>query len=214
MNRQHNKSPFIIGIGGGTGSGKTTLSLALQQHFSSYGVLILSYDDYYVDLSHLPPSERRTHNFDHPCSVDSSLFFEHLSQLSRGVAIESPGYDYVTHQRINNGIHVEPKPLIIVDGILIFHDEQIRNIFDLKVFVDAPADLRFIRRLQRDMRDRGRTLESVIRQYEATVRPMHQTYVEPTRHFADLLVPELDEGSLHCVSNAILAKMRQNPPST
>ncbi len=181
---------FIIGICGGTGSGKTTITNRLSRELADSGVLVLQQDHYYKDLSHLPLEERSQHNFDHPNALDAELFIEHVRQLKDGKSIERPVYDFTQHRRVQETARLESQPAILVEGILIFENEALRNLMDIKIFVDTDADLRFIRRLVRDIRDRGRTLESVVEQYQKTVRPMHLEFVEPSKRYADIIIPE------------------------
>jgi uridine kinase len=183
-------SAFVIGICGGTGSGKTTITNRLSRELADSGVLVLQQDHYYKDLSHLPLEERSQRNFDHPNALDTQLFIEHVKKLKEGHSIERPVYDFTQHQRVHETARLESQPVILVDGILIFENEALRNLMDIKIFVDTDADLRFIRRLVRDIRDRGRTLESVVEQYQKTVRPMHLEFVEPSKRYADIIIPE------------------------
>lgn len=183
-------SAFVIGICGGTGSGKTTITNRLSRELADSGVLVLQQDHYYKDLSHLPLEERSQHNFDHPNALDAELFIEHVRQLKDGNSIERPVYDFTQHRRVQEIVRLESQPAILVEGILIFENEALRNLMDIKIFVDTDADLRFIRRLVRDIRDRGRTLESVVEQYQKTVRPMHLEFVEPSKRYADIIIPE------------------------
>jgi uridine kinase len=183
-------SAFVIGICGGTGSGKTTITNRLSRELADSGVLVLQQDHYYKDLSHLPLEERSQHNFDHPNALDTELFIEHVRQLKDGISIERPVYDFTQHRRTQETARLESQPAILVEGILIFENEALRNLMDIKIFVDTDADLRFIRRLVRDIRDRGRTLESVVEQYQKTVRPMHLEFVEPSKRYADIIIPE------------------------
>ncbi|HIE52836.1 MAG TPA: uridine kinase [Armatimonadetes bacterium] len=180
---------FLLGIAGGTGSGKTTVARQIAAGVGEKWVLLIEEDAYYRDLSHLPPEERAQVNFDHPQALDFDLLRRHLEQLRAGQAIERPVYDFATHTRRPETLRLEPRPLILVEGILVLAEPRIREVLDLKLFVDAPADLRFLRRLQRDLAERGRTVESVIAQYLATVRPMHEQFVEPSRQYADLVLP-------------------------
>ena len=182
--------PLIIGICGGTGSGKTTITDRLIQALSESSVLVLQQDHYYKDLPHLPLSERAKQNFDHPHSMDTPLLIEQVRRLRQGEAIERPAYDFVEYLRLPRTVRLEPRPAIILEGILIFESKELRELMDLKIFVDTDADLRFIRRLVRDIRERGRTMESVIEQYRATVRPMHMEFVEPSKRYADVIIPE------------------------
>jgi uridine kinase len=183
-------SAFVIGICGGTGSGKTTITNRLSRELADSGVLVLQQDHYYKDLSHLPLEERSQRNFDHPNALDAELFIEHVRKLKEGKSIERPVYDFTQHRRVQETARLESQPAILVEGILIFENEALRNLMDIKIFVDTDADLRFIRRLVRDIRDRGRTLESVVEQYQKTVRPMHLEFVEPSKRYADIIIPE------------------------
>ncbi len=181
---------MIIGICGGTGSGKTTLARRIIESVGRENVILVEQDSYYRNLADMPLDERRQANFDHPDSIDSEMLMNHLKRLKLGQSIEMPVYDYKNHVRSNETIHLENKPVIIVEGILIFAEPRISVLLDVKVFVDTPDDIRFIRRLQRDIVERGRTVESVIKQYFATVRPMHHEFVEPSKRFADIIIPE------------------------
>ena len=181
---------LTIGICGGTGSGKTTITNRLIEALSEDSVLLLQQDHYYKDTPHLPLEERAKQNFDHPESVDTQLLISHVRALRDGQAIERPVYDFTQHRRVPATVHLEPRPALIVEGILIFENPALRNLCDIKIFVDTEADLRFIRRLRRDIRERGRTVESVIDQYMATVRTMHMEFVEPSKRYADVIIPE------------------------
>jgi len=181
---------LTIGICGGTGSGKTTITSRLMAVLSEESVLLLQQDHYYKDLPNLPLDERAKQNFDHPDSVDTPLLISHVKSLREGRAIERPVYDFTQHRRIPATVHLEPRPALIVEGILIFENAALRSHFDIKIFVDTEPDLRFIRRLRRDVRERGRTTESVVEQYLATVRPMHLEFVEPSKRYSDVIIPE------------------------
>ena len=181
---------MIIGICGGTGSGKTTLARRIIESVGRENVILVEQDSYYRNLADMPLDERHQANFDHPDSIDSEMLKNHLKRLKQGQSIEMPVYDYKNHVRSDETIHLENKPVIIVEGILIFAEPRISSLLDVKVFVDTPDDIRFIRRLQRDIIERGRTTESVIAQYFATVRPMHQEFVEPSKRAADIIIPE------------------------
>lgn len=181
---------MIIGICGGTGSGKTTVAKSIVQSVSESDVIFIQQDSYYRDLKDMPLDERNIANFDHPDSVDNDLMIHHLKRLRTGNSAELPIYDFRTHSRKNETRHAEPKPIVIVEGILIFAEPKILEQLDIKVFVDTPDDIRFIRRLQRDIAERGRTIDSVIEQYLVTVRPMHMQFVEPTKRYADVIIPE------------------------
>jgi uridine kinase len=181
---------IILGVAGGSGSGKTTVVEELLRSLQPAPVSVIHHDSYYKDLVHLPFKERSEVNFDHPDALETSLLVEHLTQLRAGEAVEVPVYDFSTHTRTQEVRHVEPTAVIIVDGILVLADPRLRDLLDIKVFVDTDADIRFIRRLRRDIRDRGRSLESVVDQYQSTVRPMHLAFVEGSRAFADIIIPE------------------------
>ena len=181
---------FVIGICGGTGTGRTTITNRLSRALSESGVLILQQDHYYRDLPHLTLDERSQQNFDHPDAVDTALLVDHIRKLRDGQSIDRPIYDFSQHRRLPETVHLESRPAILIEGILIFENETLRNLMDLKVFVDTDADLRLIRRLVRDIRDRGRTLDSVVEQYQKTVRPMHIEFVEPSKRYADVIIPE------------------------
>jgi uridine kinase len=181
---------LTIGIAGGTGSGKTTIVRNIMDAAPADSVSILEQDSYYIDLRGVPMEERERTNFDHPDSFDSHLLRNHVRLLQKGVPVEKPVYDFVEHTRTNLTERIEPRPILVIEGILIFVAPQLRELMDIKVFIDTDADLRLIRRIQRDMSDRGRTLDSVIHQYETTVRPMHFDFVEPSKRFADIIIPE------------------------
>lgn len=181
---------MIIGICGGTGSGKTTIARKIIEAVSRENVVLIEQDSYYRNLEDMPLDERRLANFDHPDSIDGEMLMNHIKRLKGGSSIEMPVYDFKTHTRRRETHHIEPKPVTIVEGILIFSEPRILNLLDVRVYVDTPDDIRFIRRLRRDIIERGRTVESVIAQYHATVRPMHFEFVEPSKRFADLIIPE------------------------
>jgi uridine kinase len=181
---------MIIGICGGTGSGKTTVANRILESVSKAEVVFLQQDSYYRDLDQMPHDYRQVVNFDHPDAIDNDLLVEHVRALRRGEAVELPVYDFRTHTRQPETLHMEPRPIIIVEGILIFAEPRLLEEMDIKVYVDTPDDIRFIRRLRRDIAERGRTVESVIEQYEATVRPMHMQFVEPSKRHADVIIPE------------------------
>jgi uridine kinase len=181
---------MIIGICGGTGSGKTTLARRIIETVGREHVILVEQDSYYRNLADMPLDERHQANFDHPDSIDSEMLMNHLKRLKLGQPIEMPVYDFKTHTRKDHTEHIDPKPVVIVEGILIFAEKRISDLLDVKVFVDTPDDIRFIRRLQRDLRERGRTVDSVIAQYFATVRPMHFEFVEPSKRMADIIIPE------------------------
>jgi uridine kinase len=188
--QEHPSKRIVIGVAGGTGSGKTTVSEAILDRVGRHEIAYLQHDSYYKDRSHVPPEERAKANFDHPDALESGLLARHLNALKAGQGVEVPLYDYTSHTRREETVHVEPRNVILVEGILIFAEKVLRDLMDVKVFVDTDADIRFIRRLQRDINERGRTVESVIRQYTETVRPMHLEFVEPSKRYADIIIPE------------------------
>ncbi|HEV2836564.1 MAG TPA: uridine kinase [Pyrinomonadaceae bacterium] len=181
---------LIIGISGGTGSGKTTVANRILESVSASEVVFIQQDSYYRNINDLPLDYRNIANFDHPDALDNDLLVNHVRRLKAGEPVELPLYDFKTSMRLNDTRHVEPKPIVIVEGILIFVDPRLLEQMDIKVFVDTPDDIRFIRRLRRDLAERGRTVESVIEQYIATVRPMHMQFVEPSKRHADVIIPE------------------------
>jgi len=181
--------PFLIGIAGGTGSGKTSVARRIYESLHVESAAFLDYDAYYKELGHLSLEERQRINFDHPDSLDVELFIDHLHRLIAGEPVEKPVYDFTRHTRAPQTVRVEPRDVVLVDGILLFADERLREMFDLKIFVDTEADVRFIRRLRRDIEERGRSLDSIIDQYLKTVRPMHFEFVEPTKRYADVILP-------------------------
>ncbi len=180
---------MIIGIAGGTGSGKTTLARNISESFGNR-ISVIRHDDYYKDNSHLSFGERTKLNYDHPNAFDTKLLLEHLDALKQGKAIECPIYDYKIHNRTNKTKTILPSPVILLDGILVFESEEILKRLDLKIFVDTDADVRIIRRIMRDVKKRGRTLDSVVTQYLTTVKPMHEAFVEPSKKKADIIIPE------------------------
>nr|WP_233104229.1 uridine kinase [Haliangium ochraceum] len=190
MTAQGSFTPLIIGIAGGTGSGKTTVARKLAAHIPEGRCALIEHDSYYRDLGHLTIEERDRVNVDHPDALDSDLLVEHLTQLRAGHTAEVPVYDFVTHTRRHEVQRVEPSPVIIVEGILVFVEERLRSLFDIKIFVDTDADIRLIRRIRRDIEQRGRSFSSVRDKYYRTVRPMHMAYVEPSKRWADLILPE------------------------
>jgi len=181
---------MIIGISGGTGSGKTTVAQKIISSIGQSKVVYLQQDSYYRNLDDMPLDFRHQVNFDHPEAFDGELLLSHLEALRAGQCIEHPVYDFATHTRRPGTVRIMPLPVIIVEGILIFYDAQMRRLMDLKIFVDCDADVRFIRRLERDIRERGRRVESVMEQYMTTVRPMHLQFVEPSMRYADIILPE------------------------
>ncbi len=182
--------PLLIGIAGGTGSGKTTVAKRIEEFFAGSRVVVLPQDAYYRSFDHLPFEERAAINYDHPDAFDTELLLSHLHRLRQGLPVERPVYDFKTHRRLPETVHVEPGDVVILEGILVLHDPRIRELLDIKIYVDTPDDLRFIRRLLRDVRERGRTMDSVVKQYLATVRLMHLEFVEPSKRYADVIIPE------------------------
>jgi uridine kinase len=187
---------IIIGIAGGTGSGKTSLAKGILSEYGEGEVAVIEQDSYYNDLSHILYEKRVTQNYDHPDSIDIELFESHLQNLLNGESVNVPTYDFATHVRMDKTITITPHHVIVVEGILTLHYTQLRDLFAIKIFVDTPADIRFIRRLTRDIHERGRTADSVNKQYLATVRPMHDQFVEPSKYFADLIIPEGGENKV------------------
>jgi uridine kinase len=181
--------PLVIGVAGGTGAGKTTVAQTLLEKVGPEYVVYIQHDAYYHDLSHLPLKERKQINFDHPDSLENVLLIRHLEALLAGEAILVPVYDFVTYTRQNEPRLVQPKPIILIEGLLLFVDPRLRQLMDIKIYIDADPDLRLIRRLRRDIERRGRTLEAVINQYLNTVRPMHLEFVEPSKRYADIIIP-------------------------
>ncbi|MCU9592931.1 uridine kinase [Caldibacillus thermolactis] len=184
------KKPVLIGIAGGSGSGKTTVTRSIVNHFGEDSIVLIEQDSYYKDQSDKPFEERLKTNYDHPFAFDNDYLIEHLQQLLNHKPIDKPVYDYTVHTRSEEVIHIEPKDVIILEGILVLEDERLRNLMDIKLYVDTDADLRIIRRLLRDTKERGRTMDSVIEQYVSVVRPMHNQFIEPTKRYADIIIPE------------------------
>lgn len=182
--------PVIIGIAGGTGSGKTTVTNVILQRVGAQHIALLPHDAYYRDVKDLSREDRARINYDHPDSLETDLLVQHIRQLKLGLPVELPVYDFTTDSRTAQTVHIEPRPVILVEGILIFTEKALRDLMDVKIFVDTDADIRFIRRLQRDIKDRGRTAESVVQRYLNTVRPMHLEFVEPSKRYADVIIPE------------------------
>ena len=184
------KRPIIIGVTGGTGSGKTTVAHAIFDQLHGNSIQIITQDTYYNDQAEMSMEERKKVNYDHPLAFDTNLLVQQIDDLRHNKSIEMPVYNYAEYTRSSEKINVEPKDVIILEGILILDDERLRDLMDIKVFVDTDSDLRIIRRIKRDMQERGRSLDSVINQYLATVKPMYHQFVEPTKRYADIIVPE------------------------
>ncbi len=189
--------PIVIGIAGGSGSGKTTLAELIIERVGSDQIAYLPHDAYYKDLSELPPNQRAAVNFDHPDSLDNQLLIQHVERLKRYQPVDLPIYDFKQHTRTDRTVKIEPRPVIMVEGILIFAEPTLRKLLEVKIFVDTDSDIRFIRRLERDIEERGRSADSVVRQYLSTVRPMHLEFVEPSKRYADMIIPE---GGLNAVA--------------
>lgn len=185
-----NNKPLIIGITGGTGSGKSTIARKIYESLPERSISMIEQDCYYKDQSHLSPNQRPSTNYDHPFAFDTDLLVNHIKALSLGQAIDKPQYDFTIHNRKVETVRVEPKEIIIIEGILILDSPKIRELLDIKIFVDTDADVRIIRRILRDIDERGRTLDSVIKQYLTVVKPMHYEFIEPTKRYADIIIPE------------------------
>lgn len=201
------QEPYIIGIAGGTCSGKTTVANSIIRASGAEHISYIVHDDYYRDQSHLSLDERRKTNYDHPRALETELLVDHLNKLKQGQSIEKPTYDFTQHTRSNNTEIVHPSQVIIIEGILIFESKDLRKMLDLKIYVDADSDIRFIRRVTRDMNERGRTFDFVVKQYLETVRPMHLEFVEPTKRYADVVIPE--EGNRTVILDLLLARIHQ-----
>ena len=182
--------PIIIGVAGGTGSGKTTVASRILERVGTEHITYIAHDAYYRDLGHLPERLRAQVNFDHPDALETELLVEHLKELRQGRPVEIPIYDFTTHTRTERTERVDIAPVVIVEGILVFVEPELRELFDVKIYIDTDADVRFIRRLRRDLEERGRSVESVCEQYLSTVRPMHLEFVEPSKRYADVIIPE------------------------
>jgi uridine kinase len=184
-----NKKPIVIGVTGGSGSGKTSVARAIYDFFQDDSIMMIEQDYYYKNQSHLTFEERLKTNYDHPFAFDNDLLIEQMNELMNNRPVQKPVYDYANHTRSDQTIPLEPKDVIILEGILVLEDERLRNLMDIKLFVDTDADLRFIRRLTRDIKERGRSLDSVVEQYTEVVRPMHNQFIEPTKRYADVIIP-------------------------
>ncbi len=190
-----NKS-ILIGIAGGTGSGKTSISKELRREYGRGEVVVIQQDSYYKDLSHMKLEERQYQNFDHPDAIDIDLFHNQITDLLNNKSVDIPIYDFTTHARSTEKNTINPHHVIVLEGILALHYASLRQLMNIKIYVETPADIRFIRRLKRDIRERGRTTQSVIDQYLSTVRPMHEQFVEPSKYYADVIIPEGGENKV------------------
>lgn len=199
--------PLIIGIAGGTGSGKSTVASSIFKSLPEKNISILEQDAYYKDQSNIPFEKRVNTNYDHPLAFDTDLLIQHIEALNNNIQIEKPIYDFENHTRKNETITVIPKEILIVEGIMVLEDKRLRDLMDVKIFVDTDADVRIIRRITRDIEERGRTLTSVIEQYFATVKPAHDQFVEPSKKYADIIIPE---GGLNMVAIDILVSNIEN----
>jgi uridine kinase len=201
--------PLVIGVAGGSGSGKTTVVNYLCEEFSKDNILRIEHDSYYRELEHLPFEERVKQNFDHPASLETELMIRHIQALMEGYPVEVPVYDFELHTRKDETITATPSEVILIDGILIFSEPDLRNLMDVKIFVDTDDDVRLLRRLQRDIEERGRSVESVLKQYEKFVRPMHLEFVEPSKRYADIIIPRggKNKVALEMVTALIRGKM-------
>ena len=184
------KKPIIIGVTGGSGGGKTSVSKAILANFTDQKISMIQHDSYYKDQSHLTFEERVTTNYDHPLAFDTDLMIEHINELIAGSPVDIPIYDYTLHTRSEKTYRQEPQDVFIVEGILVLEDKRLRELMDIKIFVDTDDDIRIIRRIKRDMEERGRSLDSVIDQYTSVVKPMYHQFIEPTKRYADLIIPE------------------------
>ncbi|MTH52519.1 uridine kinase [Bacillus mangrovi] len=200
------KKPVVIGVAGGSGSGKTSVTKAIYEHFKGHSIMMLEQDYYYKDQSHLPYEERLNTNYDHPLAFDNDLLIDHLKKLLHYEGIQKPVYDYKIHTRSEEVIEIEPKDVIILEGILILEDERLRDLMDIKMYVDTDADIRIIRRILRDIKERGRSIDSVIEQYVSVVRPMHNQFIEPTKRYADIIIPE--GGQNHVAVDLMVTKIQ------
>lgn len=203
--------PVVFGVAGGTASGKTTVADTILNTVGASQVAYLPHDAYYRNMSHLPLSERAKLNYDHPSSLETELLVAHIEQLLAGGAVNVPVYDFTEHRRTEKTTHVTPCPLILVEGILIFTDAELRELMDIKVYVDTAADVRFIRRMVRDLEERGRSLDSIIKQYLETVRPMHMEFVEPSKQYADIIIPRggLNKVAIEMVVSRLMDLLRE-----
>ncbi len=200
------QKPVIIGVAGGSGSGKTTVCKKIYDYFTGKSIVMIEHDSYYRDQSDISFEERLKTNYDHPFAFDTDLLVEHLEKLRNNESIEVPVYDYTHHTRSDETIRVEPQDVIILEGILILEDKRLRDLMDIKIYVDTADDLRIIRRIERDMKERGRSLESIIDQYLSVVREMHEQFIEPSKKYADVIIPE--GGHNQVAIDLVISKIR------
>lgn len=202
---------LVIGIAGGTGSGKTTVVNRIVEFFTEGEVAVMTQDAYYYDNSHLPLEERRKKNFDHPDSIEFSLMTEHVRMLKEGKAIQQPTYSFITCTRLEESVTIEPRHVLIVEGILCLADENLRNLMDVKVYVDCASDVRLSRVIRRDIMERGRDVQTVLDRYEKTVRPSHLQFIEPTKNYADIIVPQggMNEKAIEILTHYILQILKK-----
>ena len=204
--------PILVGVAGGTGSGKTTVANEILRRVGAEHIACIPHDAYYRDLSHLPQHRRAQVNFDHPDSLETELLIEHLKVMRAGRTVQVPLYDFTTHTRTQQTRHVEVAPVVLIEGILVFVEQELRELFDVKLYVDTDADVRFIRRLRRDVEERERSVESVCEQYLSTVRPMHLEFVEPSKRYADVIIPEggFNEVAIEMVAARIRVMLKEH----
>ena len=213
MNKNKNK-PFVIGVAGGSGSGKSTVTREVLASIGPDMAAVVMQDDYYLDQTHMSPEDRRKTNYDHPSAFDWPLMVQHVETLRRGEAIEMPEYDFAADNRSSKTITVKPAPVIVVEGLFALFDETLRNMMSLKIYVDTASDVRFIRRLQRDISERGRSTESVVKQYLETVRPMHKQFIEPTKRNADVILPHGANGpAVDIITSKVKSLIRDLDPA-
>ena len=204
------KPCIVIGIAGGTGAGKTTIARRLSEPLPAGSVTVIEHDAYYRDRPDLSFEKRAALNFDHPDALDNDLLYQHLTDLKAGKGIDKPQYNFRTHRRMSETVRIEPHPVVIVEGILIFVEKRLRHAMDIKIFVDTDPDIRVLRRMKRDIKERGRDFDSVRHQYYDTVRPMHLEFVEPSKRYADLIIPEGNRGNLDIALDILTERLKRD----